>query len=227
MGGFCPSARKDAERKGDDRRPAALRPPVYGMPPPAPTSIDAEAILQDALGAGTRRFAIVRRHGAKVAARALAIAAGLDAVQVNTAFVHEAAMLHDIGIVMTATPQLDCHGRQPYIRHGILGRRMLEERGLLRHGMVCERHVGVGITIEDIRTHALPLPLRDMRPVTLEEELICYADKFYSKTNGGPEKTKSARDVVNHLRTYGRRQAETFIRWAARFEGLVLKQDDD
>ena len=195
------------------------------MPSSATTPIDAETILKDVFGAGTRRFEIVRRHGAQVAARALEIAAGLDRVQVDTTFVHEAAMLHDIGIVMTATPQLDCRGDQPYIHHGILGRRMLEEQGLPRHGLVCERHVGVGITIEDIRTHALPLPLRDMRPATIEEELICYADKFYSKTNGGPEKTKSVPEITRHLRTYGQRQAETFIRWAERFENISIDPD--
>ncbi len=189
---------------------------------PAGAAADAEALLREAFGAGTRRFDIVRRHGEQVAARALKIAAGLETPALDEAFLYTAAMLHDIGIVKTATPQLDCHGDQPYIRHGVLGRQMLEARGLPQHALVCERHVGVGITTADIRNRALPLPLRDMRPVTIEEELICYADKFYSKTNGGVEAAKSVQDVARHLKRYGRRQAETFIRWAARFEGLIL-----
>ncbi len=195
---------------------------IYARP-----SVDAEAILRDAFGAGTRRFDIVRRHGEQVAARALKIASGLETASLDEDFLHAAAMLHDIGIVKTATPKLDCHGDQPYIRHGVLGRFMLEESGLPRHALVCERHVGVGITTADIQRHRLPLPPRDMRPVTIEEELICYADKFFSKTNGLSEGAKSTQDVANHLKTYGRRQAETFIRWAARFEGLVLNLDDD
>ena len=189
---------------------------------PAGAAADAEALLREAFGAGTRRFDIVRRHGEQVAARALKIAAGLETPALDEAFLYTAAMLHDIGIVKTATPQLDCHGDQPYIRHGVLGRQMLEARGLPQHALVCERHVGVGITTADIRNRALPLPLRDMRPVTIEEELICYADKFYSKTNGGVEAAKSVQEVARHLKRYGRRQAETFIRWAARFEGLIL-----
>lgn len=197
------------------------------MPSPVNASIDAEAILRDTFGAGSRRFEIVRRHGEQVAGRALRVAAGLDAALMDTAFVYEAAMLHDIGILMTATPQLDCHGQHPYIRHGVLGRRMLEDRGLPRHAMVCERHVGIGITIEEIKTRSLPLPVRDMRPVTIEEELVSYADKFYSKANGGPEKAKSIPEIVQKLKKYGQPQVETFIRWAARFEGLVLNQDDD
>ncbi len=188
----------------------------------ASAAVDAEALLREALKAGTRRFDIVRRHGEQVAARALKIAAGLETPAMDEAFLYTAAMLHDIGIVKTATPQLDCHGDQPYIRHGVLGRQMLEARGLPQHALVCERHVGVGITTADIRNRALPLPLRDMRPVTIEEELICYADKFYSKTNGGVKAAKSVHEVARHLKRYGRRQAETFIRWAARFEGLIL-----
>ncbi|MDJ0804432.1 MAG: HD domain-containing protein [Desulfobacterales bacterium] len=204
------------------KEPAARR-----MPAPARETVDAEAILREVFGAGTRRFDIIRRHGEQVAARALNIAAGLKPASIDESFLYAAAMLHDIGIVKTATPQLDCHGDQPYIRHGIIGRQILEAHGLPRHALVCERHVGVGITTADIRHSKLPLPLRDMRPVTIEEELICYADKFFSKTNGQVEKPKSAPEVAHHLKTYGRRQAETFIRWAARFEGLILNHNDD
>jgi uncharacterized protein len=195
------------------------------MPSTINAPIDAEAILRDTFGAGSRRFEIVRRHGEQVAGRALQVAAGLDTVPLDTTFLHEAAMLHDIGIAMTATPQLDCHGPHPYIRHGVLGRRMLEEHGLPRHALVCERHVGVGISIDEIRKRNLPLPVRDMRPVTIEETLICYADKFYSKTNGGSPSAKTIPEVARHLQKYGRRQVATFIRWAARFEDVVLDPD--
>ena len=192
------------------------------MPSPVIAPIDAETILRDTFGAGSRRYEIVRRHGEQVADRALRMAAGLDKVKLDSTFLHDAAMLHDIGIVMTATPQLGCHGPHPYICHGVLGRRMLEEHGLPRHALVCERHVGVGISVAEIQRRRLPLPVRDMQPVTVEEELICYADKFYSKTNARPQRAKSAPEIVQYLRKYGRRQAETFIRWAAQFEGLVL-----
>ena len=196
------------------------------LPSPVHTSIDAEAILKDVFGADSRRYDIVRRHGEQVAQRALRVAAGLDAGTLDKSFLYEAAVLHDIGIVMTETPQLDCHGGHPYICHGILGRRMLEERGLPRHALVCERHVGVGISLEEIRARRLPLPLRDMQPVTIGEKIVCYADKFYSKTNGGPAIAKTFPEVVNKLRKYGRRQAGTFIRWAQRFEGLVLDPEE-
>jgi uncharacterized protein len=195
------------------------------MPLPTQSNTDVETVLRDILGTGTRRLDIVRRHGTLVARHALRLAADLEDPACDEQFIYEAAMLHDIGIVATDTPRLDCYGDRPYICHGVRGRRLLETRGLPRHGLVCERHVGVGITREEIRTRRLPLPLRDMRPVTIEEKLIAYADKFYSKTNGGTETAKSAEEVARHLKKYGRRQAETFIRWAARFEGLTINQD--
>jgi uncharacterized protein len=61
--------------------------------------------------------------------------------------------------------------------------------------------------------------------VTIEETLICYADKFYSKTNGGSPSAKTIPEVARHLQKYGRRQVATFIRWAARFEDVVLDPD--
>ena len=99
-------------------------------------------------------------------------------------FLTEAAMLHDIGIGLCEAPQLHCSGTAPYLAHGILGRQILEAEGLKRHALVCERHTGAGITAEEIREGGLPLPERDYLPVSLEEKIICVADKFYSKKPG-------------------------------------------
>ena len=53
---------------------------------------------------------------------------------------------------------------------------------------IAERHTGSGLTAEDIRTQHLPLPEKDFLPETLLEKLICYADKFFSKTSLDTEK---------------------------------------
>ena len=58
-----------------------------------------------------------------------------------------------------------------------------------RYARVCERHTGAGLTLDDIVSQDLPLPHQDMQPETIEEKLICYADKFYSKTHLDREKT--------------------------------------
>jgi len=47
--------------------------------------------------------------------------------------------------------------------------------GYPKHGLVCERHTGTGITLEMIIKNNLPLPHRDMVPVSMEENnhLFC------------------------------------------------------
>jgi uncharacterized protein len=168
---------------------------------------------------GSAVYEILVAHSSLVAQKALALACNLSRLNPDMDFIYEAAMLHDIGIIMTRTPELGCTGALPYICHGVSGSAILEKAGLARHGRVCERHVGVGITIEDIRSGKLPLPLRDMTPQTLEEQIICYADKFYSK-NGHrhPVLEKTAKEIVLDLSPYGRDKVDRFLLWFRQFE---------
>jgi uncharacterized protein len=152
-----------------------------------------------------------------VAGKALAAAARVGHLQPDLDLIRSAAMLHDIGIFRTDSPGLGCHGSEPYIRHGVLGREILDALGYPRHGLVCERHVGVGISAADIRRFNLPLPQRDMRPVSIEEEIICYADKFFSKNGGGPLHEKSEAEIVADLSRYGTDKVERFMQWVERF----------
>jgi uncharacterized protein len=169
---------------------------------------------------GAAAYEILVEHSSLVAQKALALARSLSHLNPDMDFIHEAAMLHDIGIIMTDAPKLGCTGALPYICHGFSGRAILERAGLPRHGLVCERHVGVGITMEDIRSGRLPIPLRDMTPQTLEEQIICYADKFYSK-NGHrhPVLEKSAEEIVLDLSAYGQDKVDRFLSWRRQFEG--------
>lgn len=94
-----------------------------------------------------------------------------------------AAMLHDIGIFLTDAPGIECHGTEPYIRHGVLGAELLRKEGAPEWAArVAERHTGTGIDKEEIIEQKLPLEPKDYVPKTLLEKLICYADKFYSKS---------------------------------------------
>lgn len=154
-------------------------------------------------------------HSRRVRDKALAVAARISDTAIDMTFVEQGAMLHDIGIFRTHAPTIHCFGDQPYLRHGIIGRKLLEDHGLDRLALVCERHVGVGITQEDITTHAMPLPVRDMTPQALEEIVICYADKFFSKTNGSQE--RSAEEVAGLLARYGTQKVTIFQNWHHRF----------
>ncbi len=124
-------------------------------------------------------------------------------LQPDPVFIEEAAMLHDIGILLTDELRLGCHGSDPYICHGVLGRRILEDEGLPRHALVCERHIGVGLTHQEIKRQQLPLPMRDMLPMTIEEKLVCLADKFFSKKQGSLKTEKPLEAIRREAGRYG------------------------
>ena len=169
---------------------------------------------------GSKTFQILVEHGRAVAGKALAAARRVPHLNPNPQFIEQAALLHDIGIFKTYAPELNCNGQSPYICHGVLGRQLLEELDLPRHGRVCERHVGVGLTEDDIRLQNLPLPLRDMQPLTIEEQLICYADKFFSKNGNGNGHEKSVDEVARGLSPYGDDKVAKFLKWAEMFEAF-------
>lgn len=164
-------------------------------------------------------YEILICHGKYVAKKALDAAKNVSHLNPDLDFIRDAAMLHDIGIFLTNTPKLGCTGRHPYICHGYLGRNILEKKGMTKFALVCERHVGVGITPEDIRQYHLPLPERNMAPVSIEEQIICYADKFFSKNSNPGSKEKSAEDIKLVLEQYGHDKVAKFQSWIDMFEG--------
>ncbi|MDI6797914.1 MAG: phosphohydrolase, partial [Desulfatibacillaceae bacterium] len=140
---------------------------------------------------------------------------GLD--EKRCLFVYEAAWLHDVGIGKTWLPQIGCMGKEPYIRHGVIGHEMLADLGLVEHALVCERHVGVGISCKDIAEGRLPLPMRDMTPQTLEERIVAYADKFYSKTSNSNGIAKAPEQAAAELARISPQSAATFLKWHQEF----------
>lgn len=154
-------------------------------------------------------------HSQAVRDRALEVARRHPELMLDTDFLSEAAMLHDIGIIRCDAPGIECHGTEPYIRHGLLGGEILRAEGLPRHARVAERHTGTGLTAEAIRRQGLPLPELDLVPETLEELVVCYADKFYSKSRLEVEKTPE--QVLRSLAKFGEESVETFRQWQLRF----------
>lgn len=141
----------------------------------------AHAVIDDVYASQPDLRRLLWLHSRAVADMALECAHARN-LQLDTDFVEQAALLHDIGIIVTDAPTILCRGAQPYICHGLAGGRILRRRGLPRHARVAERHTGAGLTATDIASQNLPLPHRDFLPETIEERLICYADKFYSKS---------------------------------------------
>lgn len=176
-------------------------------------------ILAEIYGRHSKAFEILVAHGRQVAQKALVAAEKVAHLQPDRDFIHNAALLHDIGIIHTASPGFGCHGKYPYICHGYLGRELLDGIGLPQYGLISERHIGAGISCDAIRKFKLPLPQRDMVPVSIEEQIICYADKFFSKNgrDGQQNGEKSVDQIIQSLKAHGQNQVSRFQKWANLF----------
>ncbi len=181
-------------------------------------AMDPFEILKKFCEEGTKASNIIKAHSSAVAEKAAKAAEKVKHMPVDLDFIYESSILHDIGIIKTNVPSLGCHGTHPYICHGFLGREILDTMGLFRHGLVCERHVGVGLTQKQISDQNLPLPKREMVPVSMEEIIVCYADKFFSKGRGQLLLEKSLEEITEELSRHGKENAEIFTQWVKMFE---------
>lgn len=145
---------------------------------------------------------LLLKHSRQVADRALLICDRHKELPVDRQFIEEAAMLHDIGVFRCHAPSIHCHGTEPYIRHGQIGGELLRAEGFPRHARVAERHTGTGLS--------------GWEPETLEEQIICYADKFYSKSN--PDYVRTVLETAQSLEKFGADGVKLFLSWAERFE---------
>lgn len=153
---------------------------------------------------------LLLKHSRQVAQRALQIADRHPEWHMDREFLEAAAMLHDIGICRCDAPSIYCHGTEPYIRHGVIGGEMIrsykgtEDIDSVRERLarVAERHTGTG--------------LPGYEPETLEEQVICYADKFYSKSS--PDHEKTVEEACRSLRKFGEEGVVKFMEWHRMFE---------
>ena len=170
-------------------------------------------------------------HSRAVADKALQICDAHPELHLDRQFVEEAAMLHDIGIFRCDAPGIECFGTEPYVCHGQIGAEIMRKEGYPRHARVCERHTGAGLTVAEILSQHLPITIpppphstlhtphssdyEPFLPETLEERLICYADKFFSKTR--PEIEKTVEQAERSLAKFGAEGVFRFQQWHALF----------
>jgi len=164
--------------------------------------MDYQAILDKYYPADDELRRVLFKHSRQVADRCLAIARRHRELPVDVQFLEEAAMLHDIGIFRCDAPSIHCHGTEPYIKHGPIGADILRQEGFPRHARVAERHTGTG--------------LPGLEPETLEEQIVCYADKFYSKSQ--PDHVRTVLETAQSLEKFGHAGVEKFLAWAKIFE---------
>ncbi|MCF8367282.1 MAG: phosphohydrolase, partial [Bacteroidales bacterium] len=96
-------------------------------------------------------------------------------------------------------------------------REILEAEGLSHIAPFCERHTGTGISKEEIIKYKLPLPHRDMIPVSTEEMILCYADKFFSKSGKNLTQPKKLKKIYKNLSGYGEEKARRFDEFIGMF----------
>lgn len=156
--------------------------------------------------------ALLLHHSRQVRDHALKVAEAHPELPIDRQLLAEGAMLHDIGVVLCDAPGIHCHGSHPYIEHGQLGAQILladfsqnwdhcEPYFALKLAHICNHHTGTG------------LPGRE--PDTLEEEIICYADKFYSKSH--PERVRTPEQTAQSLSKFGEEGVKKFWEWHQRF----------
>ncbi len=180
--------------------------------------IDYNSIITRYYEPGSELYDILTRHSNCVCQLALKIARE-HSLPLDPEQIEAGAMLHDIGIVLTDAPGICCHGTEPYIRHGILGAKMLRDNGCPEWlARIAERHTGAGITADDIIARQLPLPVADYTPQTQLERLICYADKFYSKSRG-----TDAKPLERVIASMSKFSADTLQRFEALHKEFALK----
>ena len=165
---------------------------------------------------GTKLYKILVVHSKAVRDKAVELALLHPEYKMDIQFIKEAAMLHDIGIFLTNAHGIECYGNNPYICHGYLGAELLRKEGYPKHALVCERHTGTGLTKEMVEEFNVGLPIKDMLPLSMEEKVICYADKFFSKTKLDKEKTLE--EVEKSLSRYGKDTMDNFKKLKTLFD---------
>lgn len=164
--------------------------------------MDYQAIIDKYYPTDNALRRVLLKHSRQVADRCLQIVNKHKELPVDVQFLEEAAMLHDIGIFRCDAPGIFCHGTEPYLRHGPIGADLLRSEGFPRHARVAERHTGTG--------------LPGLEPETLEEQIVCYADKFYSKSS--PDRVRTVAQTAQSLEKFGHEGVLKFLSWAERFE---------
>lgn len=177
--------------------------------------MDSLAIIQKYYIPDSNLYRVLISHSNDVRDLALEFVRRRPDLHMDPQFVSDAAMLHDIGIFKTDAPSIYCLGKEPYIRHGYLGAELMRAEGSPAIALVCERHTGTGLSLDYILRNNLPVPHHDMLPVSYEEQVICFADKFFSKSHLGYR--RSASEARLKLEKFGADTLARFDVWCHMF----------
>lgn len=152
---------------------------------------------------------LVLTHGRVVADIAQWCAGRVDQ-PVDRALLRAACLLHDIGTYVLYLEDGSIPNPGVYPLHAVIGSRMLADEGLPEPlWRAVETHVLMGLSRAEITGEdggsPWPLPHRDYLPRTIEAEILCYADRFHSKSPQLNDPERFAADLQRRAPTQARR----------------------
>jgi uncharacterized protein len=152
-----------------------------------------------------RLFDLVFTHCKIV--RDIAVQIAIDKkLSVNEELLITGALLHDIG-TYAFIEQFEKTGESKYYQHAVAGYQIVKNEGVPED--VCkivQHHMRLGLTKEQIKYESLDIPLEDYSPVTTEEEVVMYADKFHSKK----PQFNSYESYLSFIQQFGKEQVVKF-----------------
>ena len=151
-------------------------------------------------------YRTILNHGLLVLGKSIDIIAEKELYDdIDLDLIISGCLLHDIGAYKfmknSQKPQKD------YLKHGIIGGEILRKEGLEKEALIAERHIGSGLSKKYIIENNLPLPYKDFLPITLEQKLVCYADKFHSKSG----KKDDLESIEKEMKKFGKEPFERFL----------------
>jgi uncharacterized protein (TIGR00295 family) len=143
--------------------------------------------------------------------RKVALRIAKDIPDIDIKFISIASLLHDIG-------RFDCW-KKDTIKHGLRGAEILRKEALGRYASVAERHLGAGISKEDIKEQGLKLPLNDYMPVTKEEKIITHSDNLIQ----GDEEISVEEAIERYKKELGKKVADKIRRLGEEVEKMKAR----
>ncbi|MCK4592469.1 HD domain-containing protein [Candidatus Parcubacteria bacterium] len=151
-------------------------------------------------------YNIILNHGLSVLGKSIDIITKKELYNdIDIDLIVSSCLLHDIG-AFEFMKNFDKFQKN-YITHGIIGGKILRKEGFKKEALIAERHIGSGLSKKYIIENNLPLPKRDFLPITLEQKLICYADKFHSKSG----KKDTLENIKKEMKGFGKEPFKRFL----------------
>ena len=121
-----------------------------------------------------------------------------ESISVNIDLLTKGTLLHDIGVYHCYDEDFNPNNNLPqYVEHGYIGYKIIRDIGIPEEiARFALRHTATGLTEKDIKKGNLNLPMGNYIPVTLEEEILTYADKFHTKYPSFSDFEKQKKNVI-------------------------------